>query len=384
MARPVRAPRRLVRDPRGDRAAARAPRARSVPGDGRQKERDLGSRSERDGFVRAIVDPYVNALHRWLLRGRRSLEAVDPREASHARRAGSLGRAGGALATEGAAGSLARLRSECEELHRRVWELPSARASPTAGEGRGRGRESFPKGFLWGSATSAHQVEGNCDHNHWWAWEQEGLRAEPRGGRMRDGSVSGIACDYYHRFDEDHRLAADARSSSLGFRSSGAGWSRSGSLRPAAMDHYKRVCDSMLRTGLEPTADAPPLHEPMWAQHEGGWENPRMSSWLARFAAYRGAGDRRPSEALVDDQRADDRAALGYLLGIHPPCVRDPGAGAAGGAQHASRPRRELSRDPRGARHPIEVGAVLAMPYFEPLDPDSESDRPRRKRATGS
>ncbi len=69
-------------------------------------------------------------------------------------------------------------------------------------------RVAFPSGFLWGSATSAHQVEGNCDRNHWWAWEQEGLRAEPPGGYVRDGSVSGIACDYYHRFDEDHRLAA--------------------------------------------------------------------------------------------------------------------------------------------------------------------------------
>src|SRR5206468_9716884 len=39
----------------------------------RQKEHDLAP-EERDGFVRVIVDPYVNALHCWLLRGPRSLK----------------------------------------------------------------------------------------------------------------------------------------------------------------------------------------------------------------------------------------------------------------------------------------------------------------------
>jgi len=101
----------------------------------------------------------------------------------------------------------------------------------------------FPEGFLWGSATSAHQVEGNCDRNHWWEWEQEGLRASSH-GHIRDGSVSGIACDYYHRFDEDHRLAA-----ALGHRSLRISieWSRVEPERDrfdaAAIDHYKRVCD---------------------------------------------------------------------------------------------------------------------------------------------
>jgi beta-glucosidase len=31
----------------------------------------------------------------------------------------------------------------------------------------------FPRGFLWGTATSSHQVEGNNSNNTWWNWEQE-------------------------------------------------------------------------------------------------------------------------------------------------------------------------------------------------------------------
>ncbi|MBP9667176.1 family 1 glycosylhydrolase, partial [Candidatus Saccharibacteria bacterium] len=33
----------------------------------------------------------------------------------------------------------------------------------------------FPKRFLWGAATSAHQVEGG-NHNQWTVWELENAR----------------------------------------------------------------------------------------------------------------------------------------------------------------------------------------------------------------
>jgi beta-glucosidase len=233
----------------------------------------------------------------------------------------------------------------------------------------------FPPGFLWGSATSAHQVEGNCDRNHWWAWEQEGLRVQP-GGYVHDGSVSGVACDYYHRFDDDHRLAAE-----LGHRSLRISieWSRiepeRGRFDPAAMDHYKRVCDSMLRHGLVPTLTLHHFTNPLWAQREGGWENPEMASWLARFAGFaaRELSGRVKLWWTINEPMI--APALGYLVGIHPPCVRDPerarlvarnvllGHGAAYEAVHEA------------AGHPVEVGPVMATIHFEPLDPSSADDR---------
>ncbi len=42
----------------------------------------------------------------------------------------------------------------------------------------------FPRGFLWGTATAAHQVEGNNTNNNWWAWEQQP-------GRILNGDKSG-------------------------------------------------------------------------------------------------------------------------------------------------------------------------------------------------
>ncbi len=32
----------------------------------------------------------------------------------------------------------------------------------------------FPKGFLWGTASSAYQSEGGNTNNQWYRWEQQG------------------------------------------------------------------------------------------------------------------------------------------------------------------------------------------------------------------
>ena len=57
---------------------------------------------------------------------------------------------------------------------------------------------AFPPGFLWGTATAAHQVEGgNCASDLWlMEWMKDSLFAEP----------SGDACDQYHRYAHDIAL----------------------------------------------------------------------------------------------------------------------------------------------------------------------------------
>ena len=236
-------------------------------------------------------------------------------------------------------------------------------------------RFQFPPDFLWGSATSAHQVEGNCTGNQWWAWEQEGLRTRP-GGYVRDGSVSGIACDSFHRYDEDHRLAA-----ALGHRALRISieWSRiepeEGRFDRAALDHYARVCDSMIAHGLEPTVTLHHFTHPAWAERQGGWENPAMIERLARFAgvAVRALAGRVSLWWTINEPTI--APTLGYLFAVHPPCVRERARAlvvarhvllAHAAAYHAAH---------EAAGHEIRVGPVLQMPLFEPLDPASRAHR---------
>ena len=63
------------------------------------------------------------------------------------------------------------------------------------------GPGEFPKGFLWGAATAAHQVEGNNVNSDLWVLEhvKPSMYPEP----------SGDACDHYHRYRDDIKLVAD-------------------------------------------------------------------------------------------------------------------------------------------------------------------------------
>ncbi len=46
----------------------------------------------------------------------------------------------------------------------------------------------FPDGFLWGTASAAHQCEGGNANNQWYRWEQQ--------GRTLTGEKSGIAANW--------------------------------------------------------------------------------------------------------------------------------------------------------------------------------------------
>ena len=80
----------------------------------------------------------------------------------------------------------------------------------------------FPKKFLWGAATSAHQVEGGLV-NQWTTWELEhakrlSVQAPHQFGdidswpRIKkeairpDNYVSGRGVDHYHRYEEDFAI----------------------------------------------------------------------------------------------------------------------------------------------------------------------------------
>ncbi|HLC95118.1 MAG TPA: family 1 glycosylhydrolase, partial [Patescibacteria group bacterium] len=81
----------------------------------------------------------------------------------------------------------------------------------------------FPKDFLWGAATSAHQVEGHT-HNDWSEWEKENAERLANETKSKFGHVpnwptiakeatdpnnylSGRACDHYRRYEQDFDIA---------------------------------------------------------------------------------------------------------------------------------------------------------------------------------
>src|SRR5712672_3514091 len=109
----------------------------------------------------------------------------------------------------------------------------------------------FPKGFIWGTATSAYQIEGavNEDGRGRSIWDT--FSHTP--GKIGDGTNADRANDHYHRYKEDVRLIRD-----LGVRAYrfSIAWPRvfpegTGAPNPKGLDFYNRLLDELLANGIE-------------------------------------------------------------------------------------------------------------------------------------
>jgi beta-glucosidase len=171
----------------------------------------------------------------------------------------------------------------------------------------------FPDGFVWGTATAAHQIEGGNWNNDWWAWEHD--PASP----CRE--PSGDACDSWNRWEEDVALVADL---GLGTYRLSVEWSRiepeQGEWSSAAVAHYRRQCEALLARGIEPTVTFHHFTTPRWlAVGRPGWEDPdtadRFAAFCGRLAAELGDVVRR----VCTINEPNIVATMGWLLGVFPP-----------------------------------------------------------------
>lgn len=134
----------------------------------------------------------------------------------------------------------------------------------------------FPKDFLWGTATAAHQVEGNNINTESWVLEHlpDTIYAEP----------SGDACDHYHRYPSDIALLAK-----LGFNSYrfSIEWARiepeEGKFSYAALEHYRRMLASCHEHGIQPMVTFHHFTSPRWLHRYGGWLDEKTPERFARY-----------------------------------------------------------------------------------------------------
>jgi beta-glucosidase len=141
-----------------------------------------------------------------------------------------------------------------------------------------RAMHHFPRGFLWGTATSSHQVEGNNANNDWWDWEQES-------GRILSGHKSGMACDWWGgRWKEDLDRAAEGGQNAHRLSIE---WSRvepdSATWDEAALDYYRQIIKGALDRGLMPMVTLHHFTNPRWVAQRGGWLNPDIVLLFERY-----------------------------------------------------------------------------------------------------
>src|SRR5512133_4226038 len=110
----------------------------------------------------------------------------------------------------------------------------------------------FPDGFLWGTATSAHQIEGSplADGAGPSIWQR--FASTPN--LVCDGDTGDIACDHYRRYAEDVALMRSLGTNAYRFS---IAWARvlpqgRGAVNNAGLAFYDRLVDELLDNGIEP------------------------------------------------------------------------------------------------------------------------------------
>ena len=179
------------------------------------------------------------------------------------------------------------------------------------------GREiTFPEGFVWGTATAAHQIEGGNVNNDWWAWEHN-----PDSGCAES---SGDACDSIRRWPEDVELVAGMGLPAYRFSLE---WSRiepaEGEFSLAALDYCRRIYAACRERGIAPVVTFHHFTTPTWLADRGGWEAEDAPEVFARFVSRAAAhiGDLIGWACTLNE--LDLIGVMGYALGSSPPGVKD-------------------------------------------------------------
>ena len=181
-------------------------------------------------------------------------------------------------------------------------------------------RSKFNDDFVFVVATAAYQIEGSkfggCGESIWDHFAKNGGTA--------NGDNGSLACDHFHRFEEDLDLLVDAGFDAYRFSFS---WSRlfpdGKNLNTKGLDFYKQLLDAINSRGLRPYGTAYHWDMPQALGALGGWT---IRDNAERFGEYMGFiarnfGD--DLENLVSINEPWCVAWLSHYLGEHAPGLRD-------------------------------------------------------------
>lgn len=180
----------------------------------------------------------------------------------------------------------------------------------------------FSNSFVWGAATSAYQVEGAAfeDGKGLSIWDVYAHQS----GKILDGGTGDIACDHYHRLEED--VALMARLGIRAYRFS-ISWPRvlpqgTGAVNEAGIKFYERLVDLLLAHGIEPYATLYHWDMPYALYLRGGWMNPDSPRWFAEYAALVGRHLKGRVKHFITFNEPQVFIGCAFVQGVHAPGVR--------------------------------------------------------------
>ena len=240
---------------------------------------------------------------------------------------------------------------------------------------------NFPEDFLWGTATAAYQVEGAVGEDGRGRSIWDTFSHTP--GKVLHGDTGDIACDQYHRLDDDLDLMAELGIQAYRFS---VAWPRiqpegSGPANRLGLDYYRRLVDGLRERSIEPMLTLYHWDLPQTLEDAGGWTNRDTSD---RFAEYTGI----VYEALSDSvgfwitlNEPWVVAWMGHGYGLHAPGKTDAGAALAT-THHLLLGHGLAMERMRSARDGNRLGVTLNLHPTHPSR-DREADAKAARRVDG-
>ena len=200
----------------------------------------------------------------------------------------------------------------------------SARTSPLThprvtftAEELARPAAPLPKGFLWGTATAAHQIEGG-NTNDW-------TRFEAQPGAIERGETSAVSADHWNRMAEDVALMKAIRANAYRFSIE---WSRlepqEGAWNEEAWARYGDLVRQLREAGITPAVTLLHFTLPLWMADRGGVAAPDFPDRFARFAAEAGRRLGPGVDLWITLNEPNVQMYMGYVLGAWPPQKKSP------------------------------------------------------------
>jgi beta-glucosidase len=216
----------------------------------------------------------------------------------------------------------------------------------------------FPKSFIWGTATAAHQVEGNNTNSDWWKWEKDNV---PKGWPKEE---SGMADDSYNRYEEDFDLCKQLNNNAVRISIE---WARiepkEGSFDQEALDHYKKMLKAAQDRGLKTFVTLHHFTSPLWLAKKGGWTNLKTPKLFAHYAAK----CEQEFGTLIDTYMTINEPQvlimMGYIKGVWPPNKHNPFLGALAEI-NMQRAHNKAYKAIKKLRN-VEVGLVKNIVWYE-------------------
>jgi beta-glucosidase len=229
--------------------------------------------------------------------------------------------------------------------------------------------KDFPTDFIWGVATSSFQIEGatQADGRGLSVWDV--FCKQPHA--ITDGSNGDVACDHYHRLEQDLDLIASLGVNAYRFSIS---WPRvqplgQGDWNEAGFEFYGRLIEGLITRGIQVHVTLNHWDLPQALQEQGGWANRSTCAHFLRYALEMNKRFGRHITSLCTHNEPWVMAILGHELGVFAPGLKDRKI-AMQAAHHLLLSHGMALRDLRLAGAPMALGIVLNL---SPIYPASDS-----------